>query len=102
MICIIKFLSRAKGPIFVHGMIQQEHVEITVIVVVEESRLRAKTREIKTIFLCPVNKLRNAILSDSCIDQQLIFAVKNFILSNATNINIQQPIVIDVNNRDSS
>ena len=70
-------------------MIQQKHIQVTIHIIIEENSLGAKAREVQGIMLRFVFEIWNAIFVNALANEKLIFAVKGFVISYATHIDIK-------------
>ena len=96
-----KFLTRAKGTILMYGMIEQEHVQIAITIVIQKSSLGAKAGEVKSVGCSFINKNGHPFFIHALVNEQLVFAAQDLIITYPANINIQESIVINVYYRDS-
>src|SRR5438045_5102149 len=84
-----------------HRVVQQEHVKVTIHIIIKEKSLRTEAREVKSILFGLIFIKRHAVFIDPLANKKLILAVENLVLTNPAYVNIKQAIVVEVNNRNA-
>src|SRR5688500_7252869 len=76
-----------------YRMIDEEHIEVAIAVIIEKNRLGVESFKVYTIFMCFFSKTKITV-----VDEELIFARKVFIFSYLANIYIVQAIAVYIGN----
>lgn len=75
----------------VTGLVEDEAIQVAVVVVIEEDRLRGKSGQVKAIFLRAFRESAVAI-----VDKELVMAVQVMFTLYGADIDIQQAIAVDI------
>jgi hypothetical protein len=83
-----------EAAVLVYRMVEEVHVEIAIEVIVQEGCLGAEAGKVETVFLCFVCVYWFTIFY-ALANKELVAAVKGFILSHPTHVDIQEAIIVN-------
>jgi hypothetical protein len=95
------FVAGVKATILVGEMVEEVHVEVSVHVIIEEEGLGAEAGEVEAVGSGFVFVEGHAVFVYALADEQLVMAVEGLMVADPADVDIQEPIVIDVHDGDA-